>query len=62
MSKEKEMKKVKEIYYDEMLAKADNSATGLILVFEDGSAVKAQSTDVVMPFEPIALEFKEEDV
>ena len=47
------MRKVTAIYYDEKLAKGGNSATGLILEFEDGSRLRGQSTDVIMPFEPI---------
>ena len=48
------MKKIKNLYFSE---RADilggHSATGLVLELEDGTFLRHQSSDVLMPFEKI---------
>ncbi len=43
------MKKVKQIYYDKKIS--GNYSTGLVIELEDGTFLRHQSTDAVMPFE-----------
>lgn len=41
-------------WYDPESIEPGSSATGLFLKLEDGTILRHQSTDPIMPFEPIA--------